>query len=173
MKRIILFVGVILVSILGTLLHFLFDWTNSTFIALFSAVNESTWEHMKIFFFPMLFFAIIEKFFIGGEYKNFWCVKIKSTLLGLILIPIIFYTLRGVFGTTPDWINITIFFLSVIISFVYENRHLEKSDVLCKYSEESIFLFCVISIIFFLFTFFPPEIPLFKDPISNTYGLKY
>lgn len=41
--------GFIFTAILGTLLHFLFDWTNGSVIAaLFSAVNESIWEHMKL-----------------------------------------------------------------------------------------------------------------------------
>ena len=45
--------GFIFTAVLGVLLHFLYDWTNeSLVVALFSAVNESTFEHMKLLFFP-------------------------------------------------------------------------------------------------------------------------
>lgn len=62
----------IFVMILGTLLHFTFEWSgNSTFVASFSAVNESTWEHLKLLFFPMLLTTILGYFLIG---KNFFYV---------------------------------------------------------------------------------------------------
>ena len=46
--------SIIFVFILGTLLHFAFEWSNqNALIGTFSAVNESTWEHLKLLFFPM------------------------------------------------------------------------------------------------------------------------
>ena len=50
----------IFVSIAGTLLHFAYDWSGqSVLLAPFSGVNESTWEHMKLFFWPMFVFSVI------------------------------------------------------------------------------------------------------------------
>ena len=47
--------SILLISILGTLLHFTFHCSNSNLlIGAFSAVNESTWEHLKLLFFPTL-----------------------------------------------------------------------------------------------------------------------
>ena len=44
--------GAISVFVLGTLSHFFFQWSNDNLIVgLFSAVNESTWEHMKLIFY--------------------------------------------------------------------------------------------------------------------------
>ena len=46
--------------ILGTLFHFTYEWSgNNAFVGTFSSVNESTWEHLKLTFFPMLITAII------------------------------------------------------------------------------------------------------------------
>lgn len=33
-------------------------------------------------------------------------------LLGLVLIPVLFYTYNGVFGKSPDWINTAIFYFT-------------------------------------------------------------
>ena len=95
----------------GTLLHFLYDWTEkSAWIAPFSGVNESTWEHMKLLFWPTFLFAVMQSLFFK-ERSDFWCVKLAGTLLGLTLIPVLFYTYNGVIGKSPDWLNITIFFI--------------------------------------------------------------
>ncbi len=162
--------GFAITSLGGTLLHFLYDWTNkSTVAALFSGVNESTWEHMKLLFFPMLIFAIIQsKFF--KEFTGYWCVKLRGTLLGLLLIPVIFYTYNGVIGTSPDWINIAIFFIAAAIAYVYEARLFKKSFQ-CKFPKLSFLILCLIAILFFAFTFYPPQIPLFQDPITKLYGI--
>ena len=47
--------GFLFTSILGTFLHFLFELSGRSVIAaIFSAVNESIWEHMKLIYYPML-----------------------------------------------------------------------------------------------------------------------
>jgi hypothetical protein len=94
--------GYAITSLGGTILHFLYDWSGkSRLVAVFSGVNESTWEHMKLLFWPMFLFAIAESFFFK-DVADFWCIKLKGTLLGLALIPIIFYTYNGVVGKSPD-----------------------------------------------------------------------
>ena len=166
------FLGFAITSLGGTLLHFLYDWTGENKIAaLISGVNESTWEHMKLLYFPLLVYAIIEYFIVGKEYKCYWCVKLSGSILGLISIPVIFYSLNGIFGKTPDWINITIFFIAAALTFLYEN-YLFKKDKKCKLSPNvCLALFLLIGGAFMLFTFKTPEIRIFKDPINNTYGI--
>ncbi len=174
MKRSIGFwqlIGFFAVSVLGVFLHFLYGLTDSIVAALFSAVNESTWEHMKLLFFPMLMFAITEYFYIGKEYKGFWCIKLKGALLGLLLIPVMFYTVRGIFGTTPDWVNIAIFFISVAVAFIYETRKFKANTIPCKYEKTAVIGFCIITATFMIFTFTPPQIPLFMNPIDDSFGI--
>ena len=77
-------------------------------MAPFSGVNESTWEHMKLLFWPLFFFALVQRPFFR-EQKNYWCVKLAEILLGLLLIPVLFYTYNGAFEQSPDWVNIAIF----------------------------------------------------------------
>ena len=56
-------VSTIFIMILGTLLHFTYKWSNNNVIVgTFSAINESTWEHLKLIFFPMLIILIIGLF---------------------------------------------------------------------------------------------------------------
>lgn len=163
--------GFLFTCIAGVILHFLFDWTNqSLLVAPFSAVNESIWEHMKLLFFPMFVFSLVENFFMEEEYDNFWCIKLRGTVLGLALIPVLYYTINGIFGAAPDWVNIAIFFVSVAISYLSETRLFIKNSLKCKSSYRAFLILCVILLAFVVMTFNPPHIPLFKDPVTNTYG---
>ena len=165
-------VGFTFTSVFGTLLHFLYDLTGgSLFVAPFSAVNESTWEHMKLVFFPMLIFAIIENHFLGKERKDFWCVKLLGILSTLIMIPVFFYTYNGVFGPSPDWVNILIFFTSAGLAFFFEWWLFKKNCVSCKSPTTAVLTLCAIAFLFAFFTFVTPEIPLFLDPVSGNYGI--
>ncbi len=164
--------GFATVSVLGTLLHFLYDWANSKAVALFSGVNESTWEHMKILFFPMLLFAVVQRWGEGKDYGNFWCIKLRSTLVGLTLIPVIFYTLRGSFGTTPDWVNIGIFFIAAGAAYAVETKAFGKGPKPGPACGWALLMLCFIAIAFWVCTFLPPEIPLFQDPTTGTYGIQ-
>ena len=160
-----------LTSILGTVLHYLYDLSDgAVWIAPFSGVNESTWEHMKLLFWPMFALAVFQSFFFG-DYEDFWCVKLRGTLLGICLIPIIFYTYNGVIGKSPAWINIAIFFLSAAISYFYEATLMKKESE-CRISKRlAISILTFFALLFVIFTFYTPKIEVFKDPITNTFGI--
>lgn len=163
--------GFAVTSFLGTILHFLYEWLDSAvWIAPFSGVNESTWEHMKLLFWPMFFFAIVQSFFFK-DYAAFWCVKLRGIVLGLVLIPVIFYTYNGVIGNSPDWVNISIFFISAAIVYIYETRLFKMNVVGCRSSRFSLGMLLLIAACFVLFTFFTPTLAIFKDPLGGPYGI--
>ena len=165
------FVGFGVAAVGGTLLHFLYDLLGGAeWIAPFSGVNESTWEHMKLLFWPMFIYAIVQSFFFRDR-EDFWCVKLRGILLGLALIPIIFYTYNGAIGKSPDWINIAIFFISAAAAYIYETRLFNSRKVKCKSSKLAFAVLCVIALLFAVFTFRTPEIGIFLDPLTGTYGI--
>ena len=163
------FGGFTFVTAMGTVLHFLFDWTGALFLAPISAVNESTWEHMKILFFPMLIFALIQRKYFH-DYEGFWWRKLFGILTGVGSIPVFFYTYNGVFGPSPDWINISFFFLSAGLGFWIEWL-LFRREFSLPYSWIAVGLLVGIAVAFVVFTFYPPKLPIFQDPITKRYGL--
>ncbi len=163
--------GFAVTSLGGTLLHFLYDWLGeAAWIAPFSGVNESTWEHMKLLFWPMIIFAAAQSLFFRDR-ESFWCVKLRGILLGLASIPILFYTYNGVIGRSPDWINIVIFFLSAAAAFLWETRLFNLRKTPCKSSKLALGSLCVIALLFIVFTFVTPEIGIFRDPQTGAYGI--
>lgn len=160
--------GVLTVAILGTVLHFLYDWTGkSGVVKPFSAVDESTWQHMKIMYMPMVLFGAVQWFFFRKEYPCFFVVKLLGISVGLTLIPVLFYTYNGAFGKSPDWINITIFMVADLCAFGVECALFRKKEVGCKKVWNIISLCTIFAIgaLFVAFTYLPPNLPLFISPV--------
>lgn len=163
--------GFAVTSLGGTLLHFLYDWLGGpVWVAPFSGVNESTWEHMKLLFWPMLIYTVVQSFFFRDR-RDFFCVKTRGILLGLVLIPVLFYTYNGVVGKSPDWLNIAIFFISAAIAYIYEARLFKKEKICCNSPKAAIAVLAVIAVLFVVFTFYPPSLEIFRDPLTGTYGV--
>ena len=163
--------GFAVTSLGGTLLHFLYEWLGeAAWISPFSGVNESTWEHMKLLFWPMFIFAVVQSFFFRYR-KDFWCVKLRGILTGLILIPILFYTYNGIIGRSPDWLNIAIFFISAAIAYLYETKLFNENQLICKTQKRALSTLVVIGMLFVIFTFLTPQIGIFRDPLTGNYGI--
>lgn len=164
------FFSAIFTLVFGTILHFTFDWSaNNLIVGAFSAVNESTWEHLKLVFFPMLISTIIGFIYYKKEYPNYLCVKTKGILLALSFIVIFFYSYTGILGKNISVLDIGSFIVAVILAEYYILKNISNKSE-CNNFVQSIILI-VLFLCFILFTFFPPHIGLFMDPITGMYGI--
>lgn len=156
------------ISILGVLLHFTYEWSgDNPIVALFSAVNESTWEHLKLLFFPMLLLTIIELLFTEKSQlpSNYLFARTIGILSGMAFIVIAFYTLTGVFAKLPDAVNITLYFLGVFLALCIENKINRGNSQ--NHSAFAAIVLLALTIAFFVFTKYPPSIGLFANPVPT------
>ena len=164
--------GFITTAVLGVLLHFFFEWANNNgFVGIFSAVNESTWEHLKLLYWPVFLFSIYEYLVYGKNHPQFWWSKLKGILIGMLLIIVLFYTYTGVLGFNIDFLNIAIFFIALIFTWITQKKALDNKTCSENLNKISLILLFGIGVLFIIFTFFTPTINLFRDPITNTYGI--
>lgn len=167
--KFIIFSG-IFVMILGTLLHFTYEWSgNNQFIASFSAVNESTWEHLKLLFFPMLLTTIIGFFYLEKSCQNYWCARLFGILTAILFTIVFFYTYTGIIGTNFAFVDISIFFVAVILGELVSYKVL-VSSIDCNSSVALVGIILLLAC-FIIFTYFTPEIGLFKDPVTGLFGI--
>lgn len=164
-------ITVIICLILGILLHFTYEWAGeNTIVGLFSAVNESTWEHLKLAFFPMLLMAIIGYFIIGKQINNYWIAQSIGIITAIAFIITFFYTYQGVLGKNIDALNIGSFIIAVILG-EFITYKIMKSRKIYNAEFVSIIFLVILLLSFVLYTFYPPQIPLFQDPILGGYGI--
>jgi len=154
------------IAIFGTLSHFVYEWSGNNYIlGFFFPVNESTWEHLKLLFYPTLIYSVAEYFILKRYEKNYITAVVTSLLCGMFSIITIFYTYTGIWGKNIDFVNIAIYYISIII-MLFKKTHLIKS----RKFNDSIFKILAVLILFFVALLFaiwsynPPAIGLFLPP---------
>lgn len=165
-------IGFIFVSIAGSLFHFIFQWSGYNRLAgIFFPVNESVWEHLKLIYLPFLICSIIEYFVLRKDKSNIF-TKAVSTLSGMATIVIFYYTYTGISGKDIEFLNILSFFVGVAVAFAVDYLMIKSEKFKSNnYATAGIIIFIFLGVLFVVFTFAPPLIPLFRDPQSLTYGL--
>ena len=164
-------IGFAFCSVIGTIMHFAYALSGrNTLIALISSVNESPCEHMKLLFFPVFGYAIFMQIKHGSS-NIIFTANYAAVLLGMWSTLSFFYTINGCLGTNSAIVNIFSYFVGMAVTFTascliinsgYENKKLNRI---------SLVLLAVTSLIFFVFTFAPPELPLFQDPVNKSFGI--
>ena len=155
-----------IISIIGTLSHFVYEWTGKPYlIGLFFPVNESTWEHLKLLFFPSLIYFAIVYFTLKEKPKNYISATAISIIAGMLSIVVMFYTYQGVLGKNIDFLNILIYFLGVIMT-VYIMQRILKTQSYSSGTANVISLFFLLltAILFVSFSFNPPSLGIFLPP---------
>lgn len=156
--------GIFFVLIAGTLLHFLYDWTNNNRIAgLFAPVNESVWEHMKLLFFPMLIYSLVMAHHLKTSCPYVSSALCFGMLAGTLGIPLLYYAYTSVLGRNIFFLDLAIFVLCTIIAFF-----LAYSFTLsCRVQPYAPFLYCLVCVLllcFIVFSYHPPDLFLFSKP---------
>ncbi len=160
-------IGILFTSIVGTLAHFTYEWSNENFlVGLFTPVSESTWEHMKLLFFPMLFYGIFACSRLAQEYPCIVYAYPWGILGGTFAIPVLFYTYSGILGRTYTPIDILIFYISVILAFAIVYLVTSRCRELSLHSGKNAFLpwllVFLLAIAFMVFTVNPPALGIFQ-----------
>ena len=166
-------IGIPIIFLFGSLMHFAYDLSDqSTLVGIFTPVNESIWEHLKLSVYPTFLWWIIGFFILDDVpmYKWFRCC-VFSVIISPIIIASFYYTYTGALGIHSLFLDIFSLFLGLFIAqslalHIYNKAEINKFDF---YLSILISLFIVIS--FTIFTFAPPDLPIFMDPITQQYGI--
>ena len=157
-------ISTIFIMIVGTLLHFTFGWSNNNpLVGTFSAVNESTWEHLKLLFFPMLISTIIGFSYKGKVIPNYLCAKVLGIILAMSFVVIFFYTYVGIIGTNFAIVDIGSFFIGVLLGEMVSYKMTLSMKCCNKWS--AVIVLIILLICFIVFTFYAPNIGLFRNPV--------
>jgi len=163
--------GVLFISVVGSTLHFAFAWSgNWPPVAIFAAVNESVWEHLKLAFWPGLLWAAIERPNLGLERSTFWTAKGVALLVPPVAIIVIFTTYTGILGRNVLSLDIGTFVLAVVLGQATSAWFLSGSSP-PTFRRLGHLLLALQLLAYSTLTFFPPHVDLFMDARNGTYGI--
>ena len=165
-------IGLLFTIAAGNLLHFVYRWSGKNLIvAAFASVNESAWEHMKLLAVPWLVWSAVEWLALRHSKGPVLAARAAGLLIGLLAIPALFYTYQGVTGANSDLVNILIFQVSVLLAFWVSWRIQSKRKMNGKlWQWMGGLCLLAIGVLFVLWTYNPPQLPAFVDPVTNRVG---
>ena len=167
-----LFFSFLISVILGTLLHFAFRYSGgNTVIGAFAPVNESIWEHLKLILIPSIIVGFFEYLSFGKHFSGYFGAKGFATLIGMLFVLSGYYTYSGIVGTHYFVADIILFIGGVGLTSLITYALLTKCDFGERESIIGILIITFLLIIFMYFTFHPPMLELFRDPLAEDFGI--
>lgn len=165
--------GLFVTLILGNLLHFVFDWSGeNSIVAAFAAVNESTWEHMKLLVIPWVVWSLVEAVVLRDSRRPVLLARAIGLLAGVVLIPTVYYTYTGALGVSSMIVDVLLFQAAVLLGAWVSWRIMagEKGTGLL-WSVLGLLILLGVWALFVWWTYDPPMLPIFTDPANGTVGL--
>ena len=165
--------GLFLTLIFGNLLHFVYDWSGqNSVVAAFAAVNESTWEHMKLLAMPGVIWSLVEAVALRSSRQSVLMARALGLLVGLVTIPTVYYTYTGALGVSSMIVDVVLFQAAVLLGALVSWRVLAKNKLTGPiWGAVGLLLLLGVAALFVWWTYAPPVLPIFIDPTNGTVGL--
>lgn len=150
----------------GAALHFVFELLPNAVTALFSPVQESLWEHVKLVYWPLLCAGLYLTRGEGKEAKGPWALAILISAVGMLSLG---YLHHIVLGGESAVVDMAIYILMMALAFVL-TRVLDLPVIRAR-TEALMLLALALGGAVVLFTFLPPDGVLFMNlERANTWG---
>jgi len=155
--------GVLFLIAAGFVLHFLYKWTGrSVWVAWFAPINESVWEHLKLGFWGLMFYSLVEYWFIKDSVNNFIAAKAAGILALQLFVIGVFYAYTSVTHKEIPAVDITAYIIGSFICQLISYRILISSKLPAVVSAASVVFLSVHAVLLVVFTFAPPEHNMFQ-----------
>ncbi len=165
--------GIALCFALSAFLHFSYELSGRNIIvAVFSSVNESVWEHVKILLIPFLLWSIAEYYILNPHIKRLIVARCAGALTIMFLTVCFFFVYSGIWGNHVLWIDIVSAFLWIACGELVSIRIINSDKNVSDIFPISAALLCLIIVMLLCFSVSPPKIGLFRDPVTQLYGLE-
>jgi hypothetical protein len=165
-------IGIAVIAIVGSGLHFAFAWSgNWPPMGVIAAVNESVWEHLKIAFWPALFYALFEYPFLKGLAKNFVIAKAAGIYVMPVAIVVLFYSYTAIIGGDILIVDILIFVVAVALGQLTSYKLLTIGRLAPWLDKLGLAMVILLAVAVGIFTFYPPHLPMFQDSLTGAYGI--
>lgn len=169
---------IVWIAMAGSLLHFAFElseyWRP---MAVMAAVNESAWEHTKMYFWPGLLYAVVQYTYTRKLANNYWLGKAVALALTPLLILVVYFSYLeyvDISGVKP---NLAVM-LTIMVTGIAAGQ-LASWKILCSQPIRGIAWtrvaagYAVLVLAFSSLTYFPPRVFVFENFYCYQYTGEY
>ena len=153
-------------------LHFAYTLSSGSALGLvFGAVNESVWEHVKIFSSAYAGWALLQLMWIKVPFRRYAvskCIGLYTLMGGIICF---YYAYTAIMGTGSPSVYIIFSVIAVILTQLLSFELTVSDNRLEEFFHPAMMLFLLYYLMYFSFSIFPPHAGLFRDPVSGGYGI--
>jgi hypothetical protein len=164
----------VFIMLVGSFFHFIYELSGfHPFAALFGSVNESSWEHLKLFFYPGLVFFLVQHAFVKEFANNYWYGKALALAITPIGVLVSFYFYLGI--VLPIWgegtlaLDIGTGAFGVLMGNVVAYRTLTQPPRTPSRNWIGVVAMAVMTVAFLTLTYFPPKFFIFEDFLGYEY----
>lgn len=156
-------IGIFIVFALAAFWHFLYELVPIPIVGAISPINESPWEHVKLFFVPAILYYIVLYFIAGKNYPNFIFAHSIALLIMPVFMLIFYYLYESRVDETIvlDMINslLTVAF-GAAVGYRLTTSNADYSSA--GYKVAAVVIVLAMLITYVVFTFNPPDCEMFK-----------
>lgn len=164
--------GGVFIYCVAVFLHFVYPLSGGAALSiLYGAVNESVWEHTKIFSAAYIAWSLLQLCWLRVRFRQYVAAKCVGlyTLMGLIIG--VYYAYTAFTGVNIVWVDILSSLLSVFLVQALTYRLETGDNRLADGFIPALMLIMLYYLMFFSFTIFPPKAALFRDPVTGGFGI--
>ncbi len=164
--------GVFVVIATAVVLHFAYELTEGAMWSIiFGSVNESVWEHIKIFTMPYFVWGIIEFCICRPHFRRFFVCKIAGLYFLGTAMAVFFYVYTPFTGGSVFAVDILSSVLWTVLAFVISYKLYFYSNSPEIWFSSALFMLILFMAMYFSFSACPPQADLFRDPVTGKYGI--
>lgn len=160
--------GVPVIVVLGCVFHFVYGLSGSrAVVGMFAPVNESVWEHLKLGFWPVILYSLVERQSVGRLAKNWLVAKTPAVYLVALSTLVLFYGYTAMLGRHMLLLDIMVFVIAIAIGQMVSYRLLSARKLPQTWHRAALFLMVLMAVLFVLFTFRAPNLPVFREQATT------
>ena len=163
--------GALACVIAGSVPHFAYAWSGaSPVVGLFTPVNESVWEHLKLGLWPLGVLSVIELLTVARGRRRFLLPKLAGIVAMMLFIVLFYYGYSAILGTHLLALDIGSFVACVALCQAVSLAIMRAGGESSAGNALGAAGLVALAALFMIFTFAPPRSELFSDPPSGTHG---
>lgn len=154
--------AVVFTVIIGFIAHSAYERSGyNKLLGYFVPARESVYEHLKLIFYPSLFYGAVQYLTVAAAYPNFLTAKVFGITAALLSVIVLYYGYTAITKKNVLAIDILIFIIAAILVSVFTLVFLkaEKTN-----NTAAILTLVLLITCFTIFTYHPPKFLLFKNP---------